>query len=54
MRGTSSGPRARADRRLEKEIEAEFIRNLRLLGFQVSKTSQPRPSMIALGIPDDE
>jgi hypothetical protein len=54
MRGTSSGLRARVDRRLEKEIEAEFIQNLRLLGFQVSKTSQPRPSMITLGIPDDE
>jgi predicted signal transduction protein with EAL and GGDEF domain len=38
--------------RLEKEIEAEIIRNLALLGFQVSKTSQPRPSMLTLGIPD--
>jgi hypothetical protein len=39
-------------RRPEKAIEAEFIRNLHALGFQVTKTSQPRPSMITRGIPD--
>lgn len=40
------------DRRREKEIEAEIIRNLRALGFRVSKTSQPRASMMTEGIPD--
>lgn len=40
------------DKRLEKEIEAEIIKNLRDLRFQVTKTSQPRPSKVTLGIPD--
>lgn len=38
--------------RLEKHIEAEIIYNLRTLGFMVTKTSQPRPSMLTRGIPD--
>lgn len=42
----------RRDRRPEKQIEAEIIRNLRILGFGVTKTSQPRPSMMTLGVPD--
>lgn len=40
------------DRRREKEIEAEIIKNLKTLGFGVTKTSQPRSSMISRGIPD--
>lgn len=37
---------------LEKHIEAEIIRNLRTLGFAVTKTSQARPSKVTLGVPD--
>jgi Holliday junction resolvase len=44
--------RAPIDRRREKEVEWEIIKNLREIGFQVSKTSQPRPSMITRGVPD--
>lgn len=39
-------------RRTEKQIEADIIRALRTLGFAVTKTSQPRPSMITRGVPD--
>lgn len=57
MRAPMTRPRKRPapelrDTRLEKEIEAEFITNLSDLGFKVSKTSQPRPSMITRGVPD--
>lgn len=45
-------PAALADRRREKEIEAEMITNLRDLGFKVSKTSQQRASKVTVGIPD--
>lgn len=38
--------------RKEKAIEAEIIDNLRTLGFLVTKTSQPRPSLITRGVPD--
>lgn len=40
------------ERRLEKHVEAEMIKNLRTLGFGVTKTSQPRSSMITIGTPD--
>lgn len=43
---------ARPKRRLEKSIEAEIIKNLKAIGFGVTKTSQPRPSMLTRGIPD--
>lgn len=36
----------------EKRVESAIIRNLKKLGFRVTKTSQPRPSMITLGVPD--
>lgn len=36
----------------EKQIEADIIKALRTLGFLVSKTSQPRASMMTPGIPD--
>jgi hypothetical protein len=36
----------------EKAIEANIIRALRTLGFAVTKTSQPRASMISRGVPD--
>jgi hypothetical protein len=38
--------------RSEKSIEADIIRALRDMGFLVTKTSQPRPSMITRGVPD--
>lgn len=39
-------------KRLEKHIEADIIGALQRLGFAVTKTSQPRPSMITRGVPD--
>lgn len=36
----------------EKMIERDIILALRRLQFGVTKTSQPRPSMVTLGIPD--
>lgn len=36
----------------EKAVEAGIIRDLRALGFHVTKTSQPRASMLTEGIPD--
>lgn len=39
-------------KRLEKAIEADIIRAMQDLGFAVTKTSQPRPSMITRGVPD--
>lgn len=41
-----------AVRLTEKQIESGIIRSLRTLGFDVTKTSQPRASMVTLGIPD--
>ena len=40
------------NRMREKHLEQQVIQNLRTLGFQVSKTSQPRPSMVTIGPPD--
>lgn len=37
---------------LEKHIEADIIGALRTMGFAVTKTSQPRPSMLTRGVPD--
>ena len=37
---------------LEKRVEADIIGALRTLGFAVTKTSQPRPSMLTIGVPD--
>jgi hypothetical protein len=39
-------------RPLEKHVEADIIRALRAMGFAVTKTSQPRPSMLTRGVPD--
>lgn len=39
-------------RPLEKHVEADIIKALDNMGFAVTKTSQPRPSMLTLGIPD--
>lgn len=37
---------------LEKHVERDIMRALETMGFDVSKTSQPRPSMVRIGIPD--
>ncbi len=43
----------RPRRHPEKVIEAEIVRNLRTLGFGVTKTSQPqRARGVTLGVPD--
>lgn len=39
-------------RQPEKKIEAEIIAGMQTLGFAVTKTSQPRPSMMTRGVPD--
>lgn len=36
----------------EKQIEADIIQALRRMAFKVTKTSQPRPSKVTIGIPD--
>lgn len=41
-----------ARRAPEKRLESSIIKALWKLGFRVTKTSQPRPSMITIGVPD--
>lgn len=51
MRGPQVKP-PRTRQHPEKAIEADLITALRRMGFRVTKTSQPRASMVTPGIPD--
>jgi hypothetical protein len=42
----------RSPRPKEKDVEAGIVRALRTVGCDVTKTSQPRASMITAGVPD--